>query len=174
MLYCVILPRLAIIARYRCSKTGHVNRSRCLLRVSELASIEVNWITFTLLFTNYEKPTVTSPLFSLSVFTNSACCPVDDLWAYLDRTKPYRGLNDDSLFIALIAPFKAVSSGTVVKFALFWPFPASMWTPYGLIRPEAPPPLKLMLTESLSDTILQSGHCARSRPSLVFIVVKLA
>ena len=73
---------------------------------------------------------------------DSTLCPVEILKAYEDRTAPYRE-GQQNLFLALIKPYKAVTSSTIAR-----------W-------------LKSSLEAAHIDTLKFSAHSVRGASSLV-------
>ena len=92
-----------------------------LLRVSELASINLSSIifsnsgvTFTLL--KPRKAQHNWPLQSIVIpgLPDSACCPVEAIRVYVDRTATHRNdTNINSLFISFISPHGNVTANTI-------------------------------------------------------------
>ncbi|KZR96088.1 Uncharacterized protein APZ42_009774, partial [Daphnia magna] len=92
-----------------------------LLRVSELASINFQSVTFSSSGVNFtllkpRKAQHSGPLQSIFIpsLREPGCCPVETIKAYVDATAPHRNhSNINSLFVSCNKPHRNITSNTV-------------------------------------------------------------
>jgi site-specific recombinase XerD len=142
----------------------------CLLRVSEIASIDASSLSFsstgakfTLLRLRKAQRSGAFQSFSLPAFSNSSCCPVEALRSYVDRTAPRRNnTNINYLFIALISPFKMVTASTISRWIRKILLSSGIDTQvFGAHSARGAGASKALASGASVDGILRSGHWAR-------------
>lgn len=142
----------------------------CLLRVSEIASIDASSLSFsstgakfTLLRLRKAQRSGAFQSFSLPAFSNSSCCPVEALRSYVDRTAPRRNnTNINYLFIALISPFKMVTASTISRWIRRILLSSGIDTQvFGAHSARGAGASKALASGASVDGILRSGHWAR-------------
>ena len=145
------------------AQLGRANRGfRCCWKWSLALAFSDSGVRFSL--RRLRKAQHSGPLqpVFISTFPDPFRCPVAALRDYVERTSPRRnGLNTNSLFIALISPFRAVSSATISRWIRSIMLSAGIDTAvFSAHSTRGAAASRASAAGVGTDSILRLGHCA--------------